>query len=43
MSSPYDPKHAAAGDVGAALMMVDSRLRGVHDGITEALSNAEKD
>ncbi|WP_405613631.1 hypothetical protein [Streptomyces sp. NBC_01508] len=35
MSSPYAPKYAAAGDVSAALMMVDSRLKAVHDGRTE--------
>ncbi|UNT00675.1 hypothetical protein MMF93_32485 [Streptomyces tubbatahanensis] len=32
MSSPYDPQYAPAGDVGAALMMVDSRLRSIHEG-----------
>ncbi|MGP9022961.1 hypothetical protein ACT1U9_31725 [Streptomyces sp. BR1] len=30
MSSPCDPQHAPAGDVGGALMMVDSRLKSVH-------------
>ncbi|MGW3569429.1 hypothetical protein ACWDSL_37165 [Streptomyces sp. NPDC000941] len=35
MSSPCDPKHAPAGDVGAALMMIDSRLKGIYDGATE--------
>lgn len=35
MSSSCDPKHAPAGDVGAALMMVDSRLKSIHDGRTE--------
>ncbi|MEU8509072.1 hypothetical protein AB0C40_31090 [Streptomyces brevispora] len=34
MSSPYGPQHAPAGDVGAAIMMIDSRLRSVHDGRT---------
>ncbi|MCB5911476.1 hypothetical protein [Streptomyces pinistramenti] len=34
MSSPCDPQHAPAGDVGAALMMIDSRLKGIHDGKT---------
>ncbi|WP_406503563.1 hypothetical protein [Streptomyces sp. NBC_00212] len=34
MSSPYDPQFAPAGDVGTALMMIDSRLRGVHSGRT---------
>ncbi|MEU7168144.1 hypothetical protein AB0A70_26440 [Streptomyces morookaense] len=35
MSSPCDPCHAPAGDVGAALMMIDSRLKAVYDGKTE--------
>ncbi|GAA4930313.1 hypothetical protein ACFPM3_24180 [Streptomyces coeruleoprunus] len=34
MSSPCDPRHAPAGDVGAALMMIDSRLKAVYDGRT---------
>ncbi|MFD9359144.1 hypothetical protein [Streptomyces sp. NPDC060031] len=34
MSSPCDPQHAPVGDVGAALMMIDSRLKGIHDGRT---------
>ncbi|WP_405818843.1 hypothetical protein OG241_27510 [Streptomyces sp. NBC_01390] len=34
MSSPCDPQHAPAGDVGAALLMIDSRLKGIHDGRT---------
>ncbi|WP_328583352.1 hypothetical protein [Streptomyces sp. NBC_00370] len=36
MSSPYGPQHSPVGDVGAALMMIDSRLKGIHDGRTEA-------
>lgn len=32
MSSPCDPQHAPVGDVGVALMMIDSRLRGIHEG-----------
>ncbi|MEU7245767.1 hypothetical protein [Streptomyces sparsogenes] len=32
MSSPCDPQHAPVGDVGAALMMIDSRLKGIYDG-----------
>ncbi|MGC0417811.1 hypothetical protein [Embleya sp. AB8] len=32
MSSPCDPSHAPVGDVGAALMMVDSRLKSIHGG-----------
>ncbi|HBF85859.1 MULTISPECIES: hypothetical protein [Streptomyces] len=35
MSSSYDPQYAPVGDVGTALMMIDSRLRGIHDGRTE--------
>ncbi|MBA2806191.1 hypothetical protein E0500_001615 [Streptomyces sp. KM273126] len=36
MSSPCDPQHARAGDVSAALMMMDSRLKAVYDGKTKA-------
>ncbi|MFG2502190.1 hypothetical protein ACGFSB_28760 [Streptomyces sp. NPDC048441] len=36
MSSPYDPEHAPVGDVGTALMMIDSQLKSIHDGRTEA-------
>ncbi|AYG78580.1 hypothetical protein DWB77_00688 [Streptomyces hundungensis] len=36
MSSSCDPKNAPAGDVGAALMVIDSQLRGIHDGKTES-------
>ncbi|MET9293128.1 hypothetical protein [Streptomyces sp. NPDC003077] len=35
MSSPCSPQYAPAGDVGAALMMIDSRLKAIHDGKTE--------
>ncbi|MER7793881.1 hypothetical protein [Streptomyces sp. NPDC097640] len=35
MSSPCDPKYAPAGDVGAALMMIDSRLKSIYDGQAE--------
>ncbi|MFV8131122.1 hypothetical protein [Streptomyces syringium] len=35
MSSPCDPEYAPAGDVGAALMMIDSRLKSIHAGKTE--------
>ncbi|MFD5428958.1 hypothetical protein [Streptomyces sp. NPDC127084] len=31
MASSCDPQHAPAGDVGAALMMIDSRLRAIYD------------
>ncbi|QNE78770.1 hypothetical protein F0344_32925 [Streptomyces finlayi] len=34
MSSPCDPQHASVGDVDAALLMIDSRLRSIHDGRT---------
>ncbi|GHE46232.1 hypothetical protein GCM10018785_15020 [Streptomyces longispororuber] len=36
MSSPCDPRNAPAGDVSAALMMIDSRLKAVYDGRTQA-------
>ncbi|MGY0059275.1 hypothetical protein ACWY4P_22430 [Streptomyces sp. LZ34] len=36
MSSPCDPQHAPVGDVGAALIMIDSRLKSIYDGKTEA-------
>lgn len=39
-SSPYGPQHAPAGDVGAALMLIDSRLRSIHEGSPE--SDAEQ-
>ncbi|WP_329561088.1 hypothetical protein [Kitasatospora sp. NBC_01266] len=32
MSSPCDPEYAPAGDVGAALMVIDSRLKSIYDG-----------
>lgn len=35
MVSPCDPQHAPVGDVDAALMMIDSRLKGIHAGRTE--------
>ena len=31
MSSPCGPEHAPAGDVGAALMLVDSRLKAIYE------------
>ncbi|MFG2178347.1 hypothetical protein ACGFLS_06455 [Streptomyces abikoensis] len=34
MPSSCDPQHAPAGDVGTALMLIDSRLKGIHDGKT---------
>ncbi|WP_327696675.1 hypothetical protein [Streptomyces sp. NBC_00459] len=34
MSSPCDPQHAPVGDVGAALLVIDSQLRSVHSGRT---------
>lgn len=40
VSSPYGPQHAPAGDVGAALMLIDSRLRSIHEGSPE--SDAEQ-
>ncbi|MER5714178.1 hypothetical protein [Streptomyces sp. NPDC002132] len=35
MSSPCDPEYASAGDVSAALMMIDSRLKALYDSKTE--------
>ena len=35
MSSPCDPEYAPVGDVSAALMVIDSRLKAVYDGRTE--------
>ncbi|ARZ72578.1 hypothetical protein SMD11_7002 [Streptomyces albireticuli] len=35
MPSPCDPQYAPAGDVSAALMVVDSRFKSVHGGKTE--------
>lgn len=35
MPSPCDPQYAPAGDVGGALMVVDSRLKQVYDGTAE--------
>ncbi|MEV8226083.1 hypothetical protein AB0P41_08390 [Streptomyces sp. NPDC079167] len=40
MSSSCEPQYAPAGDVGAALMMIDSRLKEVHDG--DAVSHLEQ-
>ncbi|WP_171169998.1 hypothetical protein [Streptomyces sp. I05A-00742] len=34
MPSPCDPRYAPAGDVGAALMVIDSRLKSIHEGRT---------
>ncbi|MFH8516156.1 hypothetical protein ACH4CE_13755 [Streptomyces gelaticus] len=34
MSSPCDPAYAPAGDVGVALMAIDSRLKAIYDGRT---------
>ena len=31
MSSPCDPEYAPAGDVGAALLLIDSRLKAIYD------------
>lgn len=35
MSSPCAPEHAPTGDVGAALMVIDSRLKAIYDGKTQ--------
>ena len=34
MSSPCGPQHAPVGDVGAALLVIDSQLKSVHNGNT---------
>lgn len=31
MTSSYDPQYAPAGDVGMALMVIDSRLKAIYD------------
>lgn len=36
MPSSCDPQYAPAGDVGAALMMIDSRLKSIYDGTAES-------
>ncbi|MEV6951012.1 hypothetical protein [Streptomyces sp. NPDC051183] len=36
MPSSYDPQYAPAGDVGAALMVIDSRLKAIYDGSTDS-------
>ncbi|MFJ6698083.1 hypothetical protein ACIQM4_18715 [Streptomyces sp. NPDC091272] len=36
MPPSCDPQHAPAGDVGAALMMIDSRLQGIYDAKAES-------
>ncbi|MEU6215604.1 hypothetical protein ACN6AT_32795 [Streptomyces sp. JL4002] len=41
MSSPCDPRYAPAGDVGGALMVIDSRLRAVYEGRVGADAEAE--
>lgn len=35
MSSPCDPKYAPVGDVGVAILAIDSRLKSIYDGPTE--------
>ncbi|MFE0103545.1 hypothetical protein [Streptomyces sp. NPDC059009] len=35
MSSPCGPEYAPAGDVGAALMVIDSQLKAIYDGRTK--------
>lgn len=42
MSSPCGPQHAPAGDVGAALLMIDSRLRSIYEGTSESEDRAEQ-
>ncbi|TQF02608.1 hypothetical protein E6W39_10450 [Kitasatospora acidiphila] len=40
--SPCDPEYASAGDVSAALMVIDSRLKAIYDGSTEADGEQQK-
>ncbi|MFF9148969.1 hypothetical protein ACF1BN_29335 [Streptomyces sp. NPDC014861] len=42
MSSSCDPRHAPAGDVDGALMVIDSRLKAVHDGRSGADPEQQK-
>ncbi|NBE56416.1 hypothetical protein [Streptomyces boluensis] len=42
MTSPCDPQDAPVGDVGAALMMIDSRLKAVYDGQTGAIAEQQE-
>lgn len=41
MPSPCDPQYAPAGDVGTALMMIDSRLKALYDGRTQVDAEQE--
>lgn len=41
--SPFEPRYAPAGDVGAALMLIDSRLRSVHKDRTDADPDPEQE
>ncbi|MFI9766180.1 hypothetical protein ACIHJG_04855 [Streptomyces sp. NPDC052415] len=43
MSSPCDPQYAPVGDVDAALMMVDSRLRAIYDARTSTDAKTSTD
>ncbi|MDT9687204.1 hypothetical protein Q5762_02350 [Streptomyces sp. P9(2023)] len=42
MSSPCDPRYAPVGDVDAALMMIDSRLKAIYDGRTKSDPEAQE-
>ncbi|WP_055526867.1 hypothetical protein [Streptomyces graminilatus] len=42
MTSSCDPQHAPVGDVGAALMVIDSQLKSVHSGKTETDPEQQK-
>ncbi|MEU1056674.1 hypothetical protein [Streptomyces sp. NPDC005876] len=41
MSSPCDARYAPVGEVGAALMMIDSRLKAIYDGRTRTDAEQE--
>ncbi|WP_328769512.1 hypothetical protein [Streptomyces sp. NBC_00286] len=41
MSSPCDPKYAPVGDIGGALLMIDSRLKAIYDSKTETESESD--
>lgn len=43
MSSPCHPQHAPAGDVGAALMLIDSRLKSIYDDTGQSGTGSEQD
>ncbi|MER5747187.1 hypothetical protein ACFV97_16660 [Streptomyces sp. NPDC059913] len=42
MSSPCDPKYAPVGDVGVAILAIDSRLKSIYDGPTGTDSEQQR-